>query len=370
MLASAGPLCGLSFLKRLNRFPQMAQRVRDVRREMDICRFPAGWNAHSVDCDATMSDMAANWAFDIYSDNIREASVFFMKTGASTDDWSIELFPFERTILQFGSDGGPRIVHGVVRSDAAIFMLQIVKTAREVFFDGQALRWHDMAILAPGAHFTFASQAPARWIALSVPVGLLNDAFAGSESGWEFLCRNTAVSLSQKAASKFASVATTARLAVKEGADLRLIERRLLDSLLFVLADKETTELRVDSQLVAVEGKMKVALEYVRSRPEESISVSDLVDRVGVSPRALYRCFQRYLKIAPKDYLKYRQLNLVRRALRLDTIAIGQKNPVTMIFSNYGVSEFGRFALEYKRLFKELPSQTVARRSGVRSQAV
>jgi AraC family transcriptional regulator, ethanolamine operon transcriptional activator len=322
--------------------------------------------------DGIMSTTAANLAFDIYSDNIREASVFFMKTGPSTDDWAIELFPFEKTVLQFGADGGPRVVHGVARSDAAIFMLQTVETSREVYFDGHSMRWHDMAILAPGAHFTFASHAPARWLALSVSKELLNEVFSALAGSQDNPLRNKVISLSPDTASEFARVAKRGRIMIEERkaeTDLQFVERSLLDALHLAFADKETIVVRAPPQLVVAEQKLKIALEYVRSRPEENIYVGDLVENVGISPRALYRCFHRYLKIGPKDYLKYRQLNLVRRALRLDATVLGHKNPVTTTFSNYGVSEFGRFALEYKRLFKELPSETVARRSATHRQS-
>jgi AraC family transcriptional regulator, ethanolamine operon transcriptional activator len=316
-------------------------------------------------------DLASNWAFDRYSDNVREASIFFMKTGPSTADWSIELFSFERTVLQFGSDGGPRVVHGVSRPDAAIFMLQIAKTERPVFFDGRALRWHDMAILAPGSHFTFASHALAQWIAYSVANELLEDLLLVLKIDKPVLLRNLAISLSRRSAQEFAEAVIKARLLVRKskiGRSHRAIEQTLLESLRAILADRNSKVFEPNLQNLTIEKRITIALEYVRSRPTENISVNDIVGAVGISARSLYRCFQSYLKVAPKDYLRFRQLNLVRRALRLDMTVVGQKNPVTLILIKYGVSEFGRFAAEYKRLFKELPSQTWARRSGTVSR--
>src|SRR5690348_16621828 len=102
--------------------------------------------------------------FDTYTDQVREASVLFIKTGPSIDRWSIEWCPCHRAAMQFGSDGGARVVHGVTRLDATIIMIQTNKTPHEVFFDGQSMKWHDLAVLAPGAHFTFASKSPAQWV--------------------------------------------------------------------------------------------------------------------------------------------------------------------------------------------------------------
>jgi AraC family transcriptional regulator, ethanolamine operon transcriptional activator len=313
-------------------------------------------------------DLAANWAFDRYSDNIREASVFFMKTGPSTATWSIELFKFERTVLQFGSDGGPRVVHGVSRPDAAIFMLQIAKTEREVLFDGHTLRWHDMAVLAPGSHFTFASNAPAQWIALSVANDLMGVLLHTLEIDGPILLRNLAISLAPELAWRFAKNAKKTRSLLQRsgsGADLSVIEETLLAGLKDLLRHPDTKLFERQPRTLATETTISLALEYVRSRSNDNIYVGDIAGVAGVNVRALYRCFQNYLALSPKDYLKYRQLNLVRRALRLDTGVVGTPNPVTLVSSKHGVSEFGRFAVEYKRLFKETPSQTLARRHKV-----
>jgi hypothetical protein len=107
-------------------------------------------------------------------------------------------------------------VHGVSRPDAAIFMLQIAKTERPVFFDGRALRWHDMAVLAPGSHFTFASHAPARWIAFSVANELIEDLLSVLKVARPVLHRNLAV-LSRRSAQEFAEAVTKARSLFEKG---------------------------------------------------------------------------------------------------------------------------------------------------------
>jgi hypothetical protein len=60
--------------------------------------------------------------------------------------------------------------------------------------------------------------------------------------------------------------------------------------------------------------------------------------------------------MGPKRYSKIRQLNLVRRAIRQN-----HSTPVnvTGILTEHGVTEFGRFAIEYKALFKESPAETL-----------
>jgi len=98
------------------------------------------------------------------------------------------------------------------------------------------------------------------------------------------------------------------------------------------------------------------ALTYVVARQADNIPVEDLTTAAQVEYRTLLRAFQRYLQITPKRYLKLRQLNLVRRALNAQ-----EASSATDIMASFGVTEFGRFANEYKRLFDELPSETLRR---------
>ena len=136
------------------------------------------------------------------------------------------------------------------------------------------------------------------------------------------------------------------------------VELSLLETLSGIFSDQTIAMRRPDEQLMTLEGKMFAVLEYVRSRPSEKITVASLAAAAGVSNRTLLRMFQTYLHMGPKDYLKYRELNLVRRALRKPHFGADH---VTGILSEHGVTEFGRFATEYKHLFGELPSETFQR---------
>jgi AraC family transcriptional regulator, ethanolamine operon transcriptional activator len=53
-----------------------------------------------------------------------------------------------------------------------------------------------------------------------------------------------------------------------------------------------------------------------------------------------------------------RRMGLARRALRA---GVPRETTVTEIATRYGFWQFGRFAGEYKTLFGELPSATLAR---------
>jgi AraC family transcriptional regulator, ethanolamine operon transcriptional activator len=317
-----------------------------------------------------VGSLKATNAFDFYVDSIREATLLFIKTGPSRAKWDVEWYQFGRINLQLGSDGGPRVVHGIGRNDAVTFMFHTSKTPHQVFFDGYTLTWRDVCVVSPGAHFTFASRTPTRWFALTMPTGLIEDPNLLREQGVSFSNRNVAITLAEDSVVKLMTTAKGARDRAKKSGDKRqpidvaTIESTLLTALDGSLVARKS-KLRLPSRHQAsVESTVTRALEYMRSRNSENVHVEEIARAADVSSRGLQRSFQTYLRMAPKEYLKFRQLNLVRRGLRLDPSTEGSKNNVTRILANYGVSEFGRFAAEYRRLFHELPSQTFARRKG------
>ena len=88
------------------------------------------------------------------------------------------------------------------------------------------------------------------------------------------------------------------------------------------------------------------------------IGVSDLAAACGVSKRVLELGFQETLRTTPSRAMRQSRMNQVRRELRAADRA---SNNVTDILSRWGVSELGRFAVEYKNLFGESPSTTLRR---------
>ena len=115
----------------------------------------------------------------------------------------------------------------------------------------------------------------------------------------------------------------------------------------------------------AAEGIVRDALKFVERKGTNNIQVKDLTIAVGVKYRTLLRAFQRHFRMTPKRYLRLRQLNLVRRAL-----CAPEASSAMNIMADFGVTEFGRFATEYKRLFDELPSETMRRARPESSQAL
>src|SRR5262249_6349826 len=106
------------------------------------------------------------------------------------------------------------------------------------------------------------------------------------------------------------------------------------------------------------EAIMRRSHRVVEERLSEPLYVPELCKEVGASARTLLACCQEHLGMGPKHYLLLRRMHMVRRALIHSTTA---DTTVTAAATRYGFWQFGRFAVEYKALFGEAPSVTLAR---------
>ena len=302
-------------------------------------------------------------SFDEYSDRVIGATVNFLLTGPSQAAWSVGHCNLGSIVLQFGVEGGSKIVHGISRPDALSFIFQDGQIADRLIFDGQIPQPHDFVVLPPGNDFTFASCGIHRWLSISMPVGLFETfaiKTAKKHLAWVEKEKCVISSPAQLLKCLTAAAASTAVLTPeKQTSTLHAFSTvRLLNALTAAIAGLDNGMCLPTEKSRLPSGTVAKALEYTRGHKWGRLQVADLALAADVTSRTLLRTFRQQLGVGPANYLKLRQLNMVRRALR------GKCEPsskVTNIMSEHGVTEFGRFASEYKALFGERPSETVAR---------
>jgi AraC family ethanolamine operon transcriptional activator len=105
------------------------------------------------------------------------------------------------------------------------------------------------------------------------------------------------------------------------------------------------------------------ARDYALSRPDEPLTVAELCTALRISRRSLQTCFQDILGMSPHQYLRTLRLNGLRRALRG---AIGSGACVHELAARWGFWHLSSCAADYRRLFGELPSETL--RAGARAR--
>lgn len=83
----------------------------------------------------------------------------------------------------------------------------------------------------------------------------------------------------------------------------------------------------------------------------------EICQTIQVSRRALEYAFQQIAGCSPNDYIRSRKLTAIRQELK-------QAKPgfvrVSEVASRYGFRHFGRFSSQFRALFGELPSETLA----------
>jgi AraC family ethanolamine operon transcriptional activator len=86
-------------------------------------------------------------------------------------------------------------------------------------------------------------------------------------------------------------------------------------------------------------------------------TVVDICKSVSVSERSLQYAFRTYVDLSPLVYLRLCRLNRVRATLRSSHPQI---TTVTAVAMRFGFLHLGRFAVDYKQIFNESPSATLA----------
>ena len=95
---------------------------------------------------------------------------------------------------------------------------------------------------------------------------------------------------------------------------------------------------------------------YIRSNLGEQISLADLVTVSDTSASSLLRAFRIHCGITPMKYVKQIRLESAQRAL---LAAKTGTTTVTTVAMDHGFFQLGRFAADYRRVFGELPSETL-----------
>jgi AraC-like DNA-binding protein len=99
------------------------------------------------------------------------------------------------------------------------------------------------------------------------------------------------------------------------------------------------------------------AEEYIEANWDRAVTIEQLAEVTGIGARSLFRAFQRARGYSPMLFAKRIRLQRARDMLRADGLS------VTEAAIKCGFSNLGHFANDYRKLFGELPSATLARAS-------
>jgi AraC-like DNA-binding protein len=152
------------------------------------------------------------------------------------------------------------------------------------------------------------------------------------------------------------TLAEDAPTVIRHPAAARHLEQALVEAMVGCLGTGEVAEDRS-----AVRQHAAIMRRFYRAtdeHPEQALYVPELCSAIGVSERTLRVCCEEHLGTSPTRYMLLRRMHLARQALRAGDRTTAT---VTEIATEFGFWQLGRFAGEYKTLFGELPSDTLAR---------
>jgi len=104
-------------------------------------------------------------------------------------------------------------------------------------------------------------------------------------------------------------------------------------------------------------GRMARAFVEDCAESDELPTIVDICEALGVSERTLQYAFREYVGMSPIAYLRICRLNRVRAELAASD---PKETTITQVAMRFGFLHLGRFAGDYKRMFGETPSQTLA----------
>ena len=106
------------------------------------------------------------------------------------------------------------------------------------------------------------------------------------------------------------------------------------------------------------------AIQYIKEHDDEMICIKNLCTAANVSWRSLDRAFKEHFDKTPKQYVKCHQLIQVHKALLSDQAT----SIIADVAARWGFWHSGQFAADYKKLFGELPTETLRSVRSKRSQ--
>lgn len=137
---------------------------------------------------------------------------------------------------------------------------------------------------------------------------------------------------------------------------LGMYEQLLLTSLLLSQPHNYLDRLqRLDGR--ADPSNVRRAIDFIEGHLQQVITLADITRASGVPGRTLRQHFKEHRGTSPMRYLHNARFARVHEAL----LHAAPDESVTQIAMRWGFYHLGRFALEYRRRFGELPSQTRAR---------
>ena len=116
-----------------------------------------------------------------------------------------------------------------------------------------------------------------------------------------------------------------------------------------------------DAHLISAMKLVRSVEDYLQMTGDRPLHISEICSKLHLSRRSLHRAFQEIFGIGPVTFLRQKRLCAVHSILRDSCPGTTKVGRVAM---RQGFIELGRFSHDYRIMFGEYPSQTLAGHAG------
>lgn len=306
--------------------------------------------------------------FDEFEDRLPGLHGRYLLLARQERPWRLASTDLCDVVLTKGREGAASIFSSRAQADSFILFVSL-SGAGSIKVDGHRLDSGEFAWMAPGRLSHIESDLPSSWLRIVIPRDAVVSRFASGDDAVALAsldCNQV-----KSARGPIYDLVRLSRRIFGLDADCgnspltqdraQAIKRELMDTvyrMLVPLTDRKPGG-RPDPNSLRV---LDRALELIETRVGERLNADDLSRAAGMSERSLQNAFSRNFAVSPHRYVVIARLHAVRAAIH----AAQPGDSVTTICSDLGISDFGRCASQYRRLFGVLPSQDL----GVRRAAL
>jgi AraC family transcriptional regulator, ethanolamine operon transcriptional activator len=282
-----------------------------------------------------------------------------------------ESFAATLRVLQVGdmvvqqADTSGHIVRGGIAPGIAVLIMNLQATQRPARVNGTEVAAAEAVLAMGGADLTGFNPQPLRWAALAVPLPLLEELAELAPPQARVQAALSVLTLQPDRMARLAG-ALSAAGEMAERLPAALDTPGCAAGLAMALREEVAAALTAEAEIRPRPRAVAEALRLVRAaeafmeaRLARPVYTVELSAALGVSARRLHDAFRAALGMSPHAYLKSRRLLLARRMLR----GRGQGDGPELVKSvalDHGFWHLGHFARDYRALFGELPSETLA----------
>ena len=301
--------------------------------------------------------------FDAFAASVRDLDCTMMLQNPARRSWTIRAAQIAGLTAQMGRLGSGNIVEGQSWVGGSMIYLPLSDTC-EYRANGAPIRKSSFLTLDPGTEFALSTRLQHNWCSISVPTEALGrDANfdappkAAGQTGCRVTRPDRHLARRFQTAVRDVLAMAAAHPEYESSLGATVASAELLELAALILGRGQLRELDPAGRpKIPREEIVRRSKKLLEKREGEYVSVADLVAASGVSERTLRTAFNETFWVGPSRYLQLRNLHRIRRALQA---AEPEETTVADVLVQHGEWQFGRCAARYKRLFGELPSDTL-----------